>query len=220
MRASAWKAAIAMMVAIVVMASRANATTLTFYLNQSGTGPVGNAGTITLDDTIGGANTVNILVTLNSDYKFVKTGAGDALAFNILGDPSISIVDITSGFAIGPTNHNQPPFGSFNYAVSCTTGCGNGGSNPNPGPLSFDVQLVGITLGSFVGNGAGYYFASDLIGPGPNGDRVTGNMGALGRTGDTQISAVPEPASLMLFGTGLAFAARKLRRRSQDSATN
>jgi hypothetical protein len=30
------------------------------------------------------------------------------------------------------------------------------GSNPHPGPLSFDVLLTGITIDSFIANGDGY----------------------------------------------------------------
>jgi hypothetical protein len=203
---------VALMAMTALTAARANATSLTFNLDQSATGPIGTGGTVTIDDA-GGAGTVHLLVTLNDGYEFVKTGAGDALAFNITGDPAISILNITSGFAIGPTNVSESPFGTFNYSVSCTTVCGKGGSNPNPGPLSFDVQLSGVTVLQFVGNAGGYYFASDLIGPGPEGAPRTGNMAALGPNDTTQIAAVPEPASLTLLGTGLMFVGQRLRRR-------
>jgi hypothetical protein len=198
--------------AILLLPSHANATTLVYSLTVDGcTGGCGAGpyGTIVLDDSEG-SNIVDLTVTLTSGYGFVATGAGDALEFNILGNPAITINDITAGFAVGPAPDSASTFGKFMYSVTCTvpTGCGNGGSIPNPGPLSFDVVLSGVTLSSFTANSGGYFFASDVGAPNLN----TGNVAALGPGIDPP--SVPEPASLTLFGTGLALLAAKLRRKA------
>ena len=71
---------------------------------------------MTLDD-LNGANKVNVLVTLDSPNQFVATGSGDALEFNLFGNPSLTsanISDITSGFAFaGPDPSGA--FGAFMY---------------------------------------------------------------------------------------------------------
>ncbi len=153
-----------------------------------GTGPYG-----TIDLAQSGAN-VNVTETLASDYVFVKSGAGDALEFNASG----TITNISSGFGVGPAPDTASTFGSFLQSVTCS-GCGNGGSSPLTGPLTFTVDNV--TIADFVKNSKGYYFASDIGELGPNGTLpllATGNVGSDGGT-----PVIPEPPSLVLLGTGL-----------------
>lgn len=175
------------MLAVLAIAPAVNATTL----NVSACCGSGPFGTVTLSQD--GANTVLVTETLFSGIGFVKTGAGDALAFSIAGVSTITITNLTAGFAQDPTPKSSP-YGPFDFGVSCTSACGSGGSSPYFGTLSFDVNASGLTPGSFTSTG-GYMFASDIIDNNVDG-KPTGNVAGAG-------SAVPEPTTISMLGAGL-----------------
>jgi len=187
-------------------------TTAVFQLTLDGcTGTCGTSpfGTITLVQTATGVVTVTETLKATTPAEgFVATGAGKSLDWNLTGNPAITIGFLTPGFAsTGATSAST--FGSFEYSVSCAgISCGPGASVTNPGPLSFTVtDGAGVNVSNFIGNAGGFFFASDIIGANGN----TGNVGS--GAGTVTPPSVPEPSSLLLFGTGLAAAAGLARRR-------
>ena len=90
----------------------------------------------TVDITQTTANEVTVTETLTSGNLFVSTGAGNSLAFNVVGP--ITIADISTGFGIGPAPAHASAFGTFLESVTCT-GCGNGGA----GEASGDATTAG-----------------------------------------------------------------------------
>jgi hypothetical protein len=159
------------------------------------------------------ANDVLVTVTLtNGATFFANTGSGNhpGFAFNLNGksisDSNIqNLTNLSSGLHSTAVT-NGPAFGTFEYFFDIP---GSGTSAQDAGPLSFDIVLNGILLSDFTANANGYYFAADLA-------------DATGATGEGAINAppittnqVPEPASLMLLGSGLSAAALRLRKRKK-----
>lgn len=204
----------------------------------------GIMGTVTVTDNVGGS--VHVLVQLNAGYQFVSTGAGapqggvDASFFfrllPVVGGPTITYSNITpsNGWSIpNVIGTDQQAAGSyagdglsgqFEYALACNppggvNGCDNGGSNPEPPPLSFDVTGSGVTAASFndTGDASGSPFAADVISP----SGATGLIDASLCTNCTLTTETitPEPASIFLLGGVLVGVVTGIRRkRAQRNA--
>jgi hypothetical protein len=201
MRKIQWLAVLAMVPAIVVLAPEAHADNVAFTLTQntcSGGCAPGPFGTVDVTTAGEPANTVLVTDTLLNGADFVNTGSGYALAFSIAGDPTISIGSLTSGFSVGNEltgqTESRDGAGVYDYWIVCSS-CGSGGSNPQPGPLSFTITAAGITPEAFeVSNNKGYYLASDIIA----GNGNTGNAEANGF-----VVSAAEPGTIVLLGMSL-----------------
>jgi PEP-CTERM motif len=101
--------------------------------------------------------------------------------------------------------------GDFEYGVSCnppSAACGNGGSSPYTGTLTFDITASGLTLAKLEQNADGNYFSMDVLG-------TTGHTGVIDAHTFTPITPAPEPGTLALLGSTLAgFALLRRRKRA------
>ena len=186
-------------------------TELTIDGSSTGLGVSPPFGTVTVDDAGG---TLAFTVSLLDDLRFRNSPDANhfSFAFN-LGGLSATIGSITDNgagtFTSVPGPVNQSPFGSFQLALDCTSGCTTGYNAASPSQLNFVVTGVGgaLTVANLTPTG-NVLFAADVVSPGG----FTGNVGGGG--------AVPEPATwgLMLLGFG-GMGAMLRNRRRQVAAT-
>jgi hypothetical protein len=186
----------------VVISTVASADTFSFNVSNSGTFPPGPSpwGSITLTPTtFGGTSQQQVLfqVALNSDIQLDTLGLntlfGGSLTLDCFTFGTTTCTSGTSGASLG-SGGNQDGFGSFSYILD--TGLSGGSScclNTFNFILSASDGFTNLTPADFETlSTKGFMFAGHV---------ANGNGSSYIATGPG--STVPEPATLVLFGSGL-----------------